>query len=105
MKQVKLRERGKKFPHIAKLLRLKRNQKGISQESLSLALGYCLGEKARNGQFISNIERGKCNLPMNKVIDLSKALNLDITEVKEAMMKDFNYNMEREIEENNSQAL
>ncbi len=48
------------FKNIAKLIRTKRLQhpKAYSQSELSHLLGY------KNGQFISNVERALCNIPL-----------------------------------------
>ena len=48
------------FQNIAKLIRQKRltHPKGYSQSELSHLLGY------KNGQFISNVERALCNIPL-----------------------------------------
>jgi transcriptional regulator with XRE-family HTH domain len=57
--------------------------KRFSQSELSNVLGY------KNGQFISNIERGLCSIPLknlNQVIDI---LNIDREELMRAMMSDY----------------
>lgn len=72
------------FKHIATLIRMKRitHPKQYSQSDLSLHLGY------KNGQFISNVERGLCNVPLKMLKQISLVLNIDPKEVKEALLKD-----------------
>jgi hypothetical protein len=73
------------FQHMAKLVRLKRSThpENYSQTDLSLLLGY------KNGQFISNVERGLCSIPLKMVPLLCEVLHIPLLEVKEAMLADF----------------
>ncbi|MBY0415911.1 MAG: helix-turn-helix domain-containing protein [Bdellovibrionales bacterium] len=75
----------KTFKNIAKLIRKKRinHPKKYSQTELSLLLGY------KNGQFISNVERGKCSIPLKSLRKVSKTLDIDIEELKEALLQDY----------------
>jgi transcriptional regulator with XRE-family HTH domain len=59
-----------------------RQMKRLSQKELSFLTGY------KNGQFISNIERGLCNCPPALFPKLVEILSLDPASFKEAMMKD-----------------
>ena len=79
-KNVKIRT----FQNIAKLLREKRlnHPNGYSQSDLSRILGY------KNGQFVSNIERALCNIPLKVIMRISKVLNIPYSEIKEAFLKD-----------------
>lgn len=72
------------FKNIAQLIRTKRmaHEKGYSQSELSNLLGY------KNGQFISNVERALCNIPLKMLSKVSVILNIDPQELKEAMLKD-----------------
>lgn len=72
------------FKHIAKLIRTKRVQhpKGYSQSELSHLLGY------KNGQFISNVERALCNIPLKMLKKVSEVLDISAQELKEAILKD-----------------
>jgi len=72
------------FNHIAKLIRTKRigHPKNYSQSDLSLMLGY------KNGQFISNVERGLCNVPLKMMRKISEVLDIHPDEIKEAILKD-----------------
>lgn len=51
---------GKPFQHEARLFFEKRTKNQVSQSELSTDLGF------KCGQFISNVERGLCGLPLDK---------------------------------------
>ena len=72
------------FENIAKLIRAKRlgHPKGYSQSELSHLLGY------KNGQFISNVERGLCNIPLKMLGKVSEALDITTDELKTSILKD-----------------
>jgi len=72
------------FENIAKLIRSKRlgHPKGYSQSELSHLLGY------KNGQFISNLERALCNIPLKMLKRVSEVLDISSNELKEAILKD-----------------
>lgn len=72
------------FSNIAKLVREKRlaNPKGLSQNDLSKLLGY------KNGQFISNVERGLCGVPFKNLNKLCEILLIEQPELKAAILKD-----------------
>ena len=72
------------FKNIAKLIRTKRinHEKAYSQSELSHLLGY------KNGQFISNVERGLCNIPLKMLGPVSVVLNIEPNELKSAILKD-----------------
>ena len=70
------------FSNIAKLVKEKRKLVGLSQSVLSGILGY------KNAQFISNMERGVCSVPLQKVKALIGALKCDEKEVLEAVVED-----------------
>lgn len=78
------------FQHIAKLIRTKRMQhpKGYSQTELSQLLGY------KNGQFISNVERGLCNIPMKMLKKVSEILDISAIEMKDAILKDHEHTLD-----------
>jgi transcriptional regulator with XRE-family HTH domain len=50
-----------KFPNMAKLCANYREAAQISQQQLAVFLGF------KNGQFISNVERGICTIPLRKM--------------------------------------
>lgn len=72
------------FKNIAKLIRTKRLQhpKGYSQSELSHLLGY------KNGQFISNVERALCNIPLKMLVKVSEVLDIHPAELKAAILQD-----------------
>lgn len=72
------------FENIAKLIRDRRTShpKGYSQSELSHLLGY------KNGQFISNVERALCNVPLKMLRRVSEVLDIQPTELKGAILKD-----------------
>ena len=72
------------FDNIAKLIRNKRlnHPKGYSQSELSHLLGY------KNGQFISNVERALCNIPLKMLGRVSEVLDISPEALKEAILKD-----------------
>ena len=72
------------FTHIAKLIRDKRvnHPKNYSQSELSQLLGY------KNGQFISNVERALCNIPLKMLPKVLQILDFTPGELKEAMLRD-----------------
>jgi transcriptional regulator with XRE-family HTH domain len=72
------------FKNIATLIRTKRinHPKSYSQSDLSLLLGY------KNGQFISNVERGLCNVPLKMMKKISEVLDISADEIKTSILKD-----------------
>lgn len=72
------------FKNIATLIRTKRigHPKNYSQSDLSLLLGY------KNGQFISNVERGLCNVPLKMMKKISEVLDISPDDLKTAILKD-----------------
>ena len=72
----------KRFPTIAEVIRTAREQVGISQEGLSIKLGY------KNGQFVSNIERELCSIPAKKITLTAKHLRISKDRIITAMLKD-----------------
>ena len=72
------------FKNIAQLIRTKRmnHPKGYSQSELSHLLGY------KNGQFISNVERALCNIPLKMLRKVSEVLDITSEELKASILKD-----------------
>lgn len=72
------------FKNIAQLIRTKRinHPKNYSQSDLSVLLGY------KNGQFISNVERGLCNVPLKMMKKISDVLEIEPDDLKHAILKD-----------------
>lgn len=73
------------FKNIAELIKVNRlnHPNKYSQSELSHALGY------RNGQFISNVERGLCSIPLKGIYKVSEVLSIDPEAVKVAILKDY----------------
>lgn len=72
----------KSFNHIAKLLKESRLAKGMSQNELAKAVGF------KNGQFVSNIERGICSIPFKKVPLVCELLEIKKNVVLHAVHQD-----------------
>lgn len=74
----------RQFKNIAELIKSKRLQhpKGYSQSELSHLLGY------KNGQFISNVERALCNIPLKMLSKVSEVLEITPEDLKTAILKD-----------------
>ena len=68
---------------IGRIIKLGRGLEKISQSKLSESLGY------RNGQFISNVERGICSIPLDKVAKVASVLKLDSEDLRNALVEDF----------------
>jgi len=71
-----------KFPNIAKVVRENRVRVGVSQTDLSNQLGY------KNGQFVSNVERGLCSINHKKIDKLSKIIGAEPDDVRMAIIQD-----------------
>ena len=72
------------FKNIAELIKSKRLQhpKAYSQSELSHLLGY------KNGQFISNVERALCNIPLKMLGKVTDVLDITPEALKEAILRD-----------------
>lgn len=73
------------FKNVATLIRTRRTEhpKQYSQADLSDQLGY------KNGQLVSNIERGLCSLPLKMMKKASEILSINPDELKAAILKDY----------------
>lgn len=97
-------DRLRSFNNIAKLVKSRRlnHPKRYSQSELSSLLGY------KNGQFISNVERALCNVPLKMLTKIAEILDITHQQLKSAILKDHeetldNYlNKGRDKEETNS---
>ncbi|MBT3585821.1 MAG: helix-turn-helix transcriptional regulator [Halobacteriovoraceae bacterium] len=78
------------FRHIADLIKTKRttHAERYSQSDLSHLLGY------KNGQFISNVERGLCSIPLKMLKKVSQILEISPLELKDAVLKDYRETLE-----------
>jgi ribosome-binding protein aMBF1 (putative translation factor) len=77
------------FNHIAEFVKTHRRNVEIDQMRLAKKLGY------KNGQFISNVERGLCSIPETKIRLLAMILNVEVSEIIDAMTADFIHNTVR----------
>ena len=84
----------REFHNVGELIKKARFKKvpDFSQHDLSEKLGY------KNGQFISNVERGLCNIPFNKIVPLAYILDIPITPIKEAILADYAIIVQNEID-------
>ncbi len=73
------------FENISQLIRQKRleHHKHYSQAELSQILGY------KNGQFISNVERGLCSIPLKMLKRVAQVLDISPMELRESLLADF----------------
>lgn len=71
------------FNNIAKAVNTHRLKSGLTQLQLSKILGY------QNGQFISNVERGQCSIPLKKVTPLIDALGCTVDDITDPMIDDY----------------
>jgi len=80
----------KKFNHISNYLKARRAEVGISQGDLSRSIGF------KNGQYISNIERGLCSIPSAKITALATSLKTKPRDIIDVMVMDYHDNVMRE---------
>ena len=73
-----------KSARVAKLMRGKRIELGFSQEGVAKKIGM------KQGQFISNIERNLCALPIKYMRKIGKVLEINPDNLASAMKEDFN---------------
>lgn len=79
--------------NLAKLIKKRRLEIGLTQPKLNLLLGY----KSGNGQTISNIERGKCQLPIKLLDKLSLVLMISREAIIEAAVEDYKESLRKEL--------
>jgi hypothetical protein len=81
------------FDHMANFIKEKRisHSKKYSQAELSHLLGY------KNGQFISNVERGLCGIPLKALADLIQVLGLDKTDLMKVLLEDYRLTLENHL--------
>lgn len=70
------------FNSIAMVITKAREASGLSQSELAAKIGY------KNGQFISNVERGLCSIPKKHIDEVAKALAIEPDSIKSAMVFD-----------------
>lgn len=67
----------------------------LSQESLSTQLGY------KNGQFISNVERALCGIPLAKMAAVCRILDIPEDELIDVKVRDFRDRLTNEMKQGN----
>lgn len=74
----------KSFENIARLVKEARlsHSSRMSQSELSHKLGY------KNGQFISNVERGLCSIPLKSLAQFADVLEIPRERVVEVILED-----------------
>lgn len=84
----------RKFTNIAKLIKSSRQShpNSYSQSELSKMLGY------KNGQFISNVERALCNIPLKMLNQISEILKIPRSELRDAILNDHKDTLENYLE-------
>lgn len=78
------------YMEIAKEVKKARLKAKISQHYLAKELGY------KNGQFISNVESGKCTFPSSKIPRLAFLTSHPKESFKQALIRDFHHRIEVE---------
>ena len=63
----------------------------VSQRKLSTELGY------GNGQFISNVERGICKIPLDKINKVAEVLSISTDVIKDALLEDYGFTIDKAI--------
>lgn len=70
---------------VANLMRNRRRELKMSQVKLSGMVGF----SNKEGQFISNVERGKCQFPVKFINKLANALEVSNETIIELMANDY----------------
>lgn len=78
----------RKFKHIAKTIKTWRKHRDISQQDLAQCVGF------KNGQYISNVERGIASFPPNKILRLCEVLDMDTENIIQAIVEDYRIHLE-----------
>lgn len=96
-----MKSKNRSFEGIAELVKTYRlkHPKKLSQVELSNLLGY------KNGQFVSNVERGICSIPLKALRGLQDILSIPQDELVRAMVKDFEETVLNHLNENDGQSL
>lgn len=89
----------KQWSNISNLIRIARRNRDISQEKLSVALGY------KNAQMISNVERGLSGIPVHTVPKLCEVLGLTEEVVIANMVSDYRTHLLASIKQTNLRSI
>ena len=72
-----------KYKNTANLVRSRRKKRGMTQSEISRIIKY------EHSQFISNFETGSSPLPIKKLNDIRKILNIPKAELLKSLHQDF----------------
>lgn len=79
----------RRFYTVGTLVKDARLRKELGQDAVAISAGF------RNGQFISNVERGLCSVPATKIWKVCEQLKINVRDMKEAMTTDYRENLDR----------
>lgn len=80
-----------RFKEVGKLVKKRRLELDLNQDNISFVLGY------KNGQSLSNIERGLCSVPKHKIKELASELKVEPEFIAWAMIADFSQHIMEKI--------
>ncbi len=76
--------------HLGPIIRERRRTLNLSQKKLAQLMGY------KNGQYVSNMERGLSSLPIRGILAITIHLRLPMVVLKEALVNDYTEALEFE---------
>lgn len=79
--------------HLATLIRKRRIELDLSQGELNKLLGWY----SKNGQVVSNIERGVQQMPAKTINKLANAIMVSREEIMDLMVKDYQEALKNEV--------
>jgi transcriptional regulator with XRE-family HTH domain len=85
----------KKSIKVAEFIKTKRKEKKLSQNDLSNIVG--MHKKPGCYQSLSNIERGKAQLPIKHLVKLSEALEVSPETIVELLIQDYREEITRNL--------
>lgn len=71
------------YKHLPEYIQKRRNDLGVTQQNLGEILGFSSGH-----QFISNIERGLCTLPIQHWKKVAGVLEIPLKDLEDLYLKD-----------------
>lgn len=87
----KVRDRSPRFEFMAKLLKSKRMEKGLSQKDMALKMG------SDNAQYVSNLERGVNRIPLDRLVRLQRILKISQKEILDALVFDYREDIKKQL--------
>ena len=78
---------------VSELMLNKMKELGLTQRALSEKMGW----RSNDGQSVSNMIRGKCQLPVKSIKKLSLAINVPVQDIINEMVRDYVRCVEKEI--------